>query len=169
MDGRQSRAHQSDQHGRHCAWVEPRLMIGIGRRGRDIWADCGGDCGRYRIAGARVEVQPSFNVSHHFSHHDTPPGPPAKNASCPPSPPSRTAQPRSSTTNPLTLEPVLPFQTSARFQRPYCAGSLSGELDISSSSMWATGLWNLRKFIENTVEWNAEGGVLLHFLNSQCT
>jgi hypothetical protein len=75
----------------------------------------------------------------------------------PPCPPACIAPTRSSTTNPLTLEPVLPFQTSARFQRPYCAGSLWGELDISSCSMWATELRTLRKFIENTVEWNRAG------------
>ena len=92
----------------------------------------------------------------------------------PPPPPTRIAPWRSSTTNPLTLQPVLPFQTSARFQRPSCAGSLSGELDISSCSMWAIGLWTLRKFIENTAEWNTVGGGLwggswLPFLNCQCT
>ena len=43
---------------------------------------------------------------------------------------------------------------------------LSGELDTPSCSMWAIGLWTLRKFIENTVEWNR--GVSLPFLNCQC-
>lgn len=68
--------------------------------------------------------------------------------------PSRNAPSRSSTTNPLKLEPVLPLQTSARFQRLLCLQSVR-ELDTSSCSMWATGLGPVRKFTENTAEWKS--------------
>ena len=89
----------------------------------------------------------------------------------PPPPPTRIAPWRSSTTNPLTLQPVLPFQTSARFQRPSCAVRGTwyffmqhvGYRTLNSKEIY----WKYRGVEYGG--WWVVGGSWLPFLNCQCT
>lgn len=114
-----SRASQSSLYGYHCACLEARLMIGIGRRGPEVRADCGGGSRRHQTARARVRAR--------FNHHSTSPSPetimPLLLGHLPRiHPPPH----RSSTTNPLKVEPVLALQTRTRFQSMVLADFVKG-------------------------------------------